>query len=120
MSRLWLFSAFEIAEYRTLRTSPAMRLRLNSSSFSAFCTGRPRIDWATRFSFWGLIRTFTSLARASVGATRRGFLDWAIGYFLLAFLSAAWPGKFRVGANSPSFMPTISSETSTGTCFWPL
>src|SRR6185369_475492 len=41
-------------------------------------------------------------------------------YFLLAFLSAAWPGKKRVGANSPSFMPTMSSETSTGTCFWPL
>jgi len=36
-------------------------------------------------------------------------------YFLLAFLSAAWPGKFRVGANSPNFMPTISSETDTGT-----
>ncbi|MOA58360.1 hypothetical protein D3C78_1827490 [compost metagenome] len=36
MSRLWLFSAFETAEYRTLRTSVAIRLRLNSSSFSAF------------------------------------------------------------------------------------
>src|SRR5690606_27008934 len=120
MSRLWLFSAFETAEYRTLRTSPAMRLRLNSSSLRAFCTGRPRIDWATRFSFCGLIRTLTSLARASVAATRRGFLVWAMDYFLLAFLSAAWPGKFRVGANSPNFMPTISSETDSGTCFWPL
>src|SRR5690606_6814140 len=110
MSRLWLFSAFETAEYRTLRTSPAMRLRLNSSSLRAFCTGRPRIDWATRFSFCGLIRTLTSLARASVAATRRGFLVWAMDYFLLAFLSAAWPGKFRVGANSPNFMPSISSE----------
>src|SRR5690606_34711595 len=77
MSRLWLFSAFKTAEYRTLRTSPAMRLRLNSSSLRAFCTGRPRIDWATRFSFCGLIRTLTSLARASVAATRRGFLVWA-------------------------------------------
>ena len=89
MSRLWLFSAFEIAEYRTLRTSPAMRLRLNSSSFSAFWTGMPRIEAATRFSFCGLMRTLTSLARASVGATRRSFFVWAIGYFLLAFLSAA-------------------------------
>src|SRR5690606_18077383 len=84
-----------------------------------FCTGRPRIDWATRFSFCGLIRTLTSLARASVAATRRGFLVWAMDYFLLAFLSASLPGKFRVGANSPNFMPTISSETDTGTCFWP-
>ena len=38
----------------------------------------------------------------------------------LPFLSAAWPGKKRVGANSPSFMPTMSSLTDTGTNLRPL
>src|SRR3546814_19500886 len=32
----------------------------------------------------------------------------------LPFLSAAWPGKVRVGANSTSLWPTISSLTRTG------
>src|SRR5690606_6686112 len=106
--------------YSALRTSLAMRLRLNSSSLSAFWTGRPRIDWATRFSLRGLMRTLTTLALASEAPTRRGFLDWAMGYFLLAFLSAAWPGKLRVGANPANLMPTVSPETRTGTCVWPL
>jgi hypothetical protein len=37
-------------------------------------------------------------------------------YFLFAFLSAAWPGKKRVGENSPSLCPTMSSLICTGTC----
>src|SRR4029079_10705675 len=38
----------------------------------------------------------------------------------LPFLSEAWRWKVRVGANSPSFMPTISSLTDTGTNLRPL
>src|SRR5436190_5886193 len=38
----------------------------------------------------------------------------------LPFLSEAWPWKVRVGANSPSFMPTMSSLTETGTNLRPL
>src|SRR6185312_15807404 len=42
---------------------------------------------------------------------------------LFAFLSpppAEWPWKVRVGENSPSLWPTMSSVTSTGMCFLPL
>src|SRR3954451_23285341 len=38
----------------------------------------------------------------------------------LPFLSDAWPWKVRVGANSPSFIPTMSSLTDTGTNLRPL
>jgi len=38
----------------------------------------------------------------------------------LPFLSEAWPWNVRVGANSPSFMPTMSSLTDTGTNLRPL
>ena len=37
-----------------------------------------------------------------------------------AFLSAAWPWKVRVGANSPNLWPTMFSVTNTGTNFRPL
>src|SRR6185437_6021025 len=120
MSRLWLFSALEIAEFSALRTSLAIRRWLNSSSFSAFWTFRPRIEAATRFSLRALVRSVRTLHIASAGFRRRALDCFPIAYFLLAFLSAAWPGKYRVGANSPNFMPTMSSLTSTGTCFWPL
>jgi len=42
------------------------------------------------------------------------------GQPLFAFLSAAWPWKVRVGENSPSLWPIMSSVTSTGTCLCPL
>src|ERR1700761_6909833 len=76
MSRLWLFSALEIAEFSALRTSWAIRLWLNSSSFSARCTLRPRIDWATRFSLRRPVRRVRTLAIASTGAWRRSFDFW--------------------------------------------
>src|SRR6185312_10536162 len=43
-------------------------------------------------------------------------------YALFAFLSppALWPWNVRVGENSPSLWPTMSSVTSTGMCFLPL
>ncbi len=47
-------------------------------------------------------------------------LGLAHPYLLDAFLSAAWPGKVRVGANSPNLWPTMFSVTSTGRNFWPL
>src|SRR6185437_4566561 len=37
-----------------------------------------------------------------------------------AFLSAEWPWKVRVGANSPSLWPIMCSVTSTGMNLWPL
>lgn len=40
--------------------------------------------------------------------------------FLDDFLSPAWPKKVRVGENSPSLCPTISSVQYTGTNFLPL
>ena len=39
---------------------------------------------------------------------------------LFAFLSAAWPWNVRVGENSPSLWPIMSSVTVTGMCLWPL
>src|SRR5690606_27738792 len=52
-------------------------------------------------------------------------LTYAAGSLLLAhqrlpLLSAACPGKLRVGANSPSLWPTMSSLTDTGMNFCPL
>src|ERR1700741_48457 len=97
-----------------------MRLWLNSSSLRARCTFRPRMDWATRLSLRGLVRRVRTLHIASTPFSRRALACFDMAYFLLAFLSAAWPGKKRGGADSPNFIPTMSSETSTGTCFWPL
>src|ERR1700733_11960466 len=48
-----------------------MRRGLNSSSLSARCTFRPRIDWATRFSLRALVRSVRTLAIASAGFRRR-------------------------------------------------
>src|SRR5947209_1369968 len=48
-----------------------MRLELNSSSFNARCTFRPRIEAATRFSLRGLVRSVRTLATASAAVNRR-------------------------------------------------
>ena len=99
-------------EASTLRTSTAIALVENCRMFSASSTFLPRIRPATRLSL---------CARAADrGADRQRFLlaDLAGSCWLahqrLPFLSAAWPGNVRVGANSPSFMPTMSSLTETG------
>src|ERR1700712_2093374 len=76
MSRLWLFSALEIAEFSALRTSLAIRLWLNSSSFTPRWTLRPRIDWATRFSLRSPVRRVRTLAIASTGFSRRSCDFW--------------------------------------------
>src|SRR5271165_2976788 len=49
----------------------AMRRGLNSSSLRARCTGRPRIDWATRFSLRALVRSERTFDIASLGPRRR-------------------------------------------------
>ena len=49
-----------------------------------------------------------------------GFHGRGHPYFFAAFLSAGWPLKVRVSANSPSLWPTIWSVTYTGTCCLPL
>src|SRR5829696_5596644 len=48
-----------------------MRLGLNSSSFNARCTFRPRIEAATRLSLRALVRSVRTLAMASASARRR-------------------------------------------------
>src|SRR6185369_463216 len=55
--------------------------------------------------------------RLVVGDAAGSFL---LAHYRLPFLSAAWPGKLRVGANSPSLWPTMSSLTDTGMNFIPL
>ena len=50
-SRLWLFSAFAIADARTLRASTAMAFFEKDRMFSALPTGWLRISAATKPSF---------------------------------------------------------------------
>src|SRR5688572_13359418 len=78
MSRPWLFSALSIADCRHFSTSLAMRFCEKRSSFFAFSAERPRIDWATRFSFCGLTRSVRSTARASLEACFGGALGLLI------------------------------------------
>ena len=47
-------------------------------------------------------------------------LDYAAFPLIFVFRSPAWPWKVRVGENSPSLCPTISSVTKTGMNFFPL
>src|SRR5690242_9192794 len=60
--------------------------------------------------------------RLAVGqAALEGGLAHGVGAFTrTAFLSAEWPWKVRVGANSPSLWPIMCSVTSTGMNLWPL
>src|ERR1700710_2250948 len=78
MSRLWLFSALEIADCNALRTSVEIRFGLNSSSLRAFCTRRPRMDWATTFSLRKPVRIVETRALASTGAKRRSCFFWLL------------------------------------------
>src|SRR5262245_4955002 len=120
-SRLWLFSALAMAEFSTLRTSWAMRFLEKVSSLTAEAAFLPRIVAATRSSLRGLTRMVRNTALASLSAWRR-VLDGLLiaGYSFATFLSPEWPWKVRVGENSPSLWPTISSVTLTGMNFLPL
>src|SRR5262245_18592044 len=55
-----------------------MRFCEKRSSLTAFSADKPRIDWATRFSFCGLIRTERSTARDSFDACFGGDLGLLI------------------------------------------
>src|SRR5260370_29398300 len=61
-----------MADSRHLRTSLAMRLRENCRSASAVCTFLPRMSWASRLSFCGLMRSMRATALASLSARLRG------------------------------------------------
>src|SRR5947209_4305081 len=50
-----------------------MRLRENSKSASARSTFLPRINWASRFSFCGLMRSMRATALASLSLNPRSF-----------------------------------------------
>ena len=90
-SRLWLFSAFAIADCSVFLTSCAIRLRENSSVITARPASRPRISPATRSSLRGLVRSSVATASASLSASARSCLGLPMAYFLFAFLSAPWP-----------------------------
>ena len=105
-----------------LTHSRAMRLRENSRSASAAATFLPRIGCATRFSFRGLTRgSAADRFRLGVGEVRGARL---LAHYELSFAFLSPPRmavrRSRVGENSPSLWPTMSSVTSTGMCFWPL
>src|ERR1044072_7493101 len=59
----------------------------------------------------------TDRQRLIVGDSAGSFL---LAHYLLPFLSDAWPGKKRVGANSPSVIPPLSSVTEHGTNLAPV
>ena len=61
----------------------------------------------TRLTFLGATCSFLSLAMASMG----------VFYF---FFLLVCPLKFRVGENSPSLCPTVSSVAKKGMNFFPL
>ncbi len=70
-----------------------------------------------------LLRRYTKVLRdrARLFVGEAPFAARLAHYFLVdAFLSPPCPGKDRVGENSPSLWPIMSSVTFTGTCFWPL
>src|SRR5688500_8254855 len=71
---------------RTLRTSPAMRLRENSRSASAVAAFLPRISAATRLSFCGLMRIIRRTACASLSASTRSRLGLPILFPLRLFV----------------------------------
>src|SRR6185437_7123514 len=109
-SRLWLFSALAMAEFSAFFTSCAMRFLEKVSSLTAEEAFLPRIVAATRSSLRGLTRMVRSTALASLSASRRGADGLLIArYSFETFLSPAWELKVRVGENSPSLCPTISS-----------
>ena len=96
-----------------------MRRLLKVSVATASAAERLRISPATRFSLRGLTRTLLQ-DRLRLGF---GKAPGCFGLLIqprLAFLSAEWPWKVRVGENSPNLWPTMFSFTCTGRNLWPL
>src|SRR5512134_2544103 len=69
-----------------------------------------------------LLRRHPEVLRHGLGlGLRQAALSLGLAHYrLTAFLSPPCPWNVRVGANSPNFMPIMSSVTDTGTCLWPL
>src|SRR5690242_11375687 len=70
-----------------------MRLRENSSSASAVETFLPRMSWANKLSFCGLMRSMRATALASVSDSARSRF-----FLLIKPLPASGPGARRRGA----------------------
>ena len=113
-----MFSALAIAEASTLRTSLGHRLGREVQDVQRI------LDLAAADQLGDQVELLRRTADRVADRQRFLVADLAGGCCLahqrLPFLSAAWPGKVRVGANSPSFMPTMSSLTDTGTNLRPL
>src|SRR5262245_59563512 len=73
-----------------------MRFCEKRSSLTAFSADKPRIDWATRFSFCGLMRSVRSTARASFEACFGGALGLLISLplgLLVGAVAEIVPGR---------------------------
>ena len=103
MSAPSLCSALAIALSSAFLMMPAAFFGVNVRMFSASSTFLPRTRSATSRPLSADRRTPRTLARVSMIVI--------VLYFLDAFLSAGWPLKVRVSANSPSLWPTIWSLT---------
>src|SRR5215470_1750681 len=125
-SRSWLFSALAIADSRHFLTSTAIRLRENCRSASAAAAFRPRMSWATRFSFCGLTRSIRATALASLSARLRSRLGLLIVQsssllgFLVAGVAVEGPGRrelaelvtdhFLVDRDRHVLVPVVDAE----------
>src|SRR5208282_5055625 len=80
-SSSWLFSALAIADSSAFFTSTEILLLENCRSARAVATFLPRISWASRLSFCGLMRSMWIVALASLSASRRGLavFDMSLG-----------------------------------------
>src|SRR5258707_4686548 len=104
-SRLWLFSALAMAEFRAFLTSWAMRFLEKVSSLTADAAFLPRMVAATRSSLRGLTRMVRSTALASLSASRRGGDGLLLALFLLHPLFAPVPAE---GAGSRKLAARLS------------
>ena len=103
---------FAIADARSFSRGSHAALGVNLRIAIALAASTPRIRSRTILTLRGEMRRNFKVALASIVQT-------PFAAYFLVVLAPAWPLKVRVGANSPSLCPTISSVTYTGTCFLP-
>ena len=87
-SRLWLFSAFAIADCSVFLTSCAMRLRENSSVITARAGIQATDQPGHQVQLAGARPQQVATASASLSASERSRFGLPMAYFLFAFLSA--------------------------------
>src|SRR5262245_778243 len=108
-------SALPRALLSTASTRRALLLGMNCNSSSASSASRPRINVATGRIFRGDMSAYRCFALYCMTASRLLVVRLeSLTYFdghLAAFLPPECPLKIRVGANSPSLCPTMSSVT---------